>query len=37
VTLLRVSPPSMPVTDREGNLLGIITENDIVRLATQLL
>ncbi len=28
---------AMPVIDREGNLLGIITENDVVRLATQLL
>jgi CBS domain-containing protein len=28
---------AMPVVDREGNLLGIITENDVVRLATQLL
>ena len=28
---------AMPVVDRDGELVGIITENDVVRLATQLL
>jgi CBS domain-containing protein len=28
---------AMPVVNREGELLGIITENDVVRLASQML
>ena len=28
---------AMPVVNREGELLGILTENDVVRLATQML